>query len=92
MLYAIQGGGGLHLRARVTRGGAVTLVVTDQDAAKALAVKLVAPEDALAEPAPSRREGDKPCALTGARSPCRPVSVLAPAGAQHAPTTLLAQA
>jgi len=33
------------------------LVVTDQDAAKALAVKLGAPEDALAEPAPPRREG-----------------------------------
>lgn len=57
---AISTATGLELRARVTAGGAVTITVSDQAAARLLAAKLGAPRDALDEPASaaSARNGD----------------------------------
>jgi len=75
---------GLDLRARVTRGGAVTFTVTDQAAAKALAVKLGAPESALEEAPPFFGTGATGRApIVTARAICHPFRQLEPVRPQR---------
>lgn len=53
---ALSAATGLDLRARITASGSVTLTLADQDALRALAAKLGAPDGALDEPiAPAQR-------------------------------------
>jgi ParB family chromosome partitioning protein len=52
---AISRATGLHVRARVTTNGAITITLTNQAAARTLAAKLGAPGDALDEPASTSR-------------------------------------
>ena len=62
---ALSSATGLELRARVSARGTITITLTDQDAARALAVKLGAPSDALDEPAPA---GPRPAAKRTGRA------------------------